>query len=249
MPPYTIHRHNIETRRELNWSEAMDLAWPEFMKHDPIALEYFPQLRNLFPETIFYICDKETIVVLGQSIPVFWDGEAKSLPDTAWDWALKTGIEAAKSGQITNTLCALEIAVSPPYRGQGLSKLALKTMRQIALEKGYRQLIAPVRPSQKHLYPLIPIKSYITWKREDGFLFDSWLRTHQRLGAKILKAAEKSMQIEGTIQDWESWTKTVFPGSGKYIVEGALVPVSIDYKSNTGVYVEPNVWMLHSLIT
>jgi hypothetical protein len=39
----------------------------------------------------------------------------------------------------------------------------------------------------------------------------------------------------------------VFPDSGPYVVEGALVPVEIDRAQDTGRYVEPNVWMRHSV--
>jgi hypothetical protein len=38
-----------------------------------------------------------------------------------------------------------------------------------------------------------------------------------------------------------------FPESGQYVVEGALVPVEIDRERDRGLYVEPNVWMLHSV--
>ena len=36
-----------------------------------------------------------------------------------------------------------------------------------------------------------------------------------------------------------------FPESGRYIVPGALVPVTIDRRQNVRLYVEPNVWMRH----
>jgi hypothetical protein len=35
------------------------------------------------------------------------------------------------------------------------------------------------------------------------------------------------------------------PESGVYIVPGALVPIEIDREQDEGVYVEPNVWMVH----
>jgi hypothetical protein len=38
-----------------------------------------------------------------------------------------------------------------------------------------------------------------------------------------------------------------FPESGEYVVEGALVPVEIDREHDRGLYVEPNIWMLHSV--
>lgn len=53
------------------------------------------------------------------------------------------------------------------------------------------------------------------------------------------------MRIKGTIAEWESWTGMKFPDSGDYIVPGTLVPVRIDRNNDTGLYIEPNVWMHH----
>src|SRR5262249_35235717 len=156
----------------------------------------------IFPETFYYICQEKTVVARMQSIPVFWEGEPESLPDGGWDWALKSSFEAAQAGQQANTLCALEIGISPPFRGQGLSRLVLKMMRELAQERGYSQLIAPVRTSQKHLYPLIPMEEYITWKDAAGLSLDPWLRTHQRMGARLVKVAAESMCIESTVENW-----------------------------------------------
>jgi hypothetical protein len=36
-----------------------------------------------------------------------------------------------------------------------------------------------------------------------------------------------------------------FRASGRYVVPGALTPVTIDRRRDRGRYVEPNVWMLH----
>ena len=47
--------------------------------------------------------------------------------------------------------------------------------------------------------------------------------------------------------DWESWTGMAFPETGDYVVAGALEVVSIDREADTGLYVEPNVWVLHRL--
>ena len=77
--------------------------------------------------------------------------------------------------------------------------------------------------------------------------YDPWLRTHQRLGATVMKCVDSTLKIEGTIEDWENWTGMVFPESGEYVVKNALQPVQIDVESNVGVYHEPNVWMQHPL--
>jgi len=53
------------------------------------------------------------------------------------------------------------------------------------------------------------------------------------------------MTIRGSVADWESGTALVFPETGRYVVDGALELVSIDREADTGMYIEPNVWMLH----
>ena len=111
---------------------------------------------------------------------------------------------------------------------------------------GLRRLVIPLRPTLKHLYPLTPISRYITWTR-DGLPFDPWLRVHVRAGARIVKACERSMTIAGTIAQWEDWTQMSFPETGKYIVPGALLPVEMDCENDSGVYLEPNVWVEHQL--
>jgi hypothetical protein len=45
--------------------------------------------------------------------------------------------------------------------------------------------------------------------------------------------------------EWEEWAQMTFPETGAYVVPGALVPVEIDYERDEGIYVEPNVWMVH----
>jgi hypothetical protein len=123
----------------------------------------------------------------------------------------------------------------------------LAAMRRAAAARGFTDLVAPVRPSRKHLYPLTPIERYVRWRRDDGLLFDPWLRTHERAGATLIRVAPSSMRIAGTVENWEAWTGLRFPDSGPYVVPGALVPVEIDVDRDDGVYVEPNVWMHHRL--
>ncbi len=131
-------------------------------------------------------------------------------------------------------------------QGQGIAALMLEHMQELARAHGLRDLIAPVRPSWKPRYPLVSIERYAEWRREDGLLFDPWLRAHERLGAEILAVASESMTIPGTVAEWEEWAGMASPESGRYVVSGALTLVDIDREADRGVYVEPNVWMRHS---
>jgi len=89
------------------------------------------------------------------------------------------------------------------------------------------------------------MERYIGWRRPDGTHLDPWLRTHERLGAEIVKVAPESSRVPGSVAEWEEWAQLTFPETGAYVVRGALVPVEIDRERDEGLYVEPNVWMVH----
>jgi hypothetical protein len=73
-------------------------------------------------------------------------------------------------------------------------------------------LIIPIRPSEKHKYPLASMDDYIAWKNEDGLPFDAWLRVHARAGGKVIKVCHESKTIRGSRAEWEAWTSSVFRG-------------------------------------
>lgn len=154
-------------------------------------------------------------------------------------------MEDYDAGREPTTLCAIQATVARSLQGQGLSRMVLRGMRRRAAQAGLTALIAPVRPTFKHQYPLMPMERYRLWTQPDGSPFDPWLRTHWRLGARIVKVADPSMVIEDTIAEWEAWTQMRFPESGQYIVPGALNPIEIDCETGRGRYIEPNVWMQH----
>jgi len=55
------------------------------------------------------------------------------------------------------------------------------------------------------------------------------------------------MTISGSRAEWEEWTGMRFPQNGKYYISGALNPIDMNVETDTGIYVEPNVWMVHDL--
>jgi GNAT superfamily N-acetyltransferase len=224
---------------------GLDAVWPEFLYHDPVCNEHFLRGVRESPGLQFYVWDDERdeVVGRGNAIPAAWDRDVASLPDGGLDAALEARF--ADGGPAHNVLCALQVMVAPSRQGQGLSRRMIERMHELGREHGFDTLIAPVRPSLKHRYPLTPIERYIEWRRPDGAHVDPWLRTHERLGAEIVKVAPQSMKVPGTVAEWEEWTKMEFPETGAYVVPGALVPVEIDRERDEGLYVEPNVWMVH----
>jgi GNAT superfamily N-acetyltransferase len=209
-------------------------AWPEIVFHDAISNANWGRLYDERPEFQFALVEEGQVRAEGNCLPV------AGMPES-WREALRTGFDAAERDR----LCALAILVDPDHQRGGRSRLMLEHMRGLAHERDW-ELVAPVRPSVKHLYPLTPMYTYIKWRREDGLLFDPWLRAHERLGAEIVGIAQDSLVSEGTVGEFEEWCGLQFPESGNYVVPGALVPVEIDRENDRGVYREPNVWMRHA---
>jgi hypothetical protein len=235
-------------RPDLNdrWNEAARSVWPEFGLHDAVVDRHWSGLREHFPDCQLFLIDDDgdRLVGIGSTVPVTWDGTVEGLNDGVDD-VLNAAIGDRTNQPPANTLCALQAALLPGNQGHGLSTSILLAMRDVAARREYSALIAPVRPNQKPLYPLIPMARYMTWTRSDGLPRDAWMRVHARLGASILRIAERSMVVKGTVAQWEEWTGLAMPESGEYVVTGALTPVTVDVEADLGVYVEPNVWMRH----
>jgi GNAT superfamily N-acetyltransferase len=226
----------VPVNPEIRGSEAFSQlrrAWPEIVFHDVVSNEYWSRLYDERPDFQFALVEDGRVVAEGNSLPV------NGLP-RGWRDAFPSGF----GDKEPDRLCALAILIDPDRQGGGLSHVMLEHMRGLAAERGW-DLVAPVRPTLKHRYPLTPIERYVEWRREDGLLFDPWLRAHERLGAELVGVAPDSLIAEGTVAELEEWCGLAFPESGSYVVEGALVPVEIDREANRGRYSEPNVWMRH----
>jgi GNAT superfamily N-acetyltransferase len=220
-------------------------AWPTFMLHADTP--YWDSLFDTFAGFQILFCNPaDTLIALGHTIPIVWDGTLEDLPPTI-DEVMERAVDDHRERHARTALSALAALVSPEHQGRGLSSEVLRAMRSLAAEHDMNSLFAPVRPTLKSLYPLVPIERYARWKRSDGAPFDPWLRVHWRLGAEYLKAAPEATVITGTLAQWEEWTGMSFPESGEYVVPGALKPVTIDRERDNGRYEDPNVWMWHRI--
>ena len=227
----------------------MDPAWdatkdqfPEYNNHGDVLNRYWGRLTEERAEFQFHLVEGDDILARARCVPVRWDGTVEDLP-AGIDGAIARGFDEEGA----NVLCAMLISVPRAQRGRGRSGEALRAMLDIAREHGLEALIAPVRPNWKDRYPLVPIERYAVWRRDDGLLFDPWLRVHERAGAKVLKAEPQSLRITGTVAEWEEWTEMPFPESGEYVFPGGLATLEIDRERNAGRYWEPNVWMVHAV--
>jgi hypothetical protein len=231
------------------WEQAQreDLfhdLWPEYNHHGVHTATYFGALFPRFADFQALFVDERSsrLVARGRTIPFRWDGSLKDLPEGID----ALGLRAVEENVEPTALCALAAEVAKTAQGSGMSSLVVATMIGLASAHRLRPLAAPVRPSQKHRYPLTPIDRYVQWRRSDGLPFDPWVRVHVRRGARILRTAPDSMHIVAPVEDWEAWTGMSFPEEGDYVFPGGLAPLRVS--GGQADYWEPNVWVAHDVM-
>lgn len=229
----------------------IDAAWPAAVLEAHAAGAYLGQdwfgIYDRWPQFQFGLLDARNDRLLAgcNAIALHYTGAISALPDEGWDWALVTATEAHDAGQAPTLLCALSITVDPQVQGQGLSAACVRAMRNLGRQAGLARMVAPVRPNAKHRYPLIPIATYAGWRTAAGLPFDPWLRVHVRLGGRIVKPCPRSMSKQGTVAEWERWCGLPLPSSGDYVLPTLLTPLQVDKAGDRGLYIEPNVWVVH----
>lgn len=219
----------------------LSASFPTFMHHNEPGGRYWGRLYEDHPDFQVGLLDGEELVAEAHSVPMPWNGSDADLP-AGWDEAFTRAFEDERQPSV---LCALAIATLPERRGERLSTRMIDVLRQAARAHALRELVAPVRPTLKARYPLIPIEQYTRWRRADGTHFDPWIRTHERVGGTIICPAPASMVIKAPASEWEEWTGLRLPEDGSYVVDGMLAPLEV--RDGIGRHVEPNVWMRHPL--
>lgn len=239
--------HTTAERPDL-WDRGIpsESVWPEYNMHGDVLNRWWGLLDEDLPEFQFVLYDESSDQVLaeGHTGPLSWNGLDQSLPDGI-DSTIERIFAQARAAEPVDTLCALAAEIPREGRARGLAEQLIRAMRMIGERQGLTRLVAPVRPSLKERYPLTAIDRYVRWRREDGQLFDPWMRVHERLGARVSTPLPRSLRITGTVGEWESWTGMSFPETGDYVFPEGLAPVSIDRETDRGSYWEPNVWMVH----
>jgi GNAT superfamily N-acetyltransferase len=243
--------HRLDERPDLiDRAYEVDSAWPEFMTADPVMNALFGQVAGTFPHLCAVATDASgAVAATGRSVAFTLNLPGRGeLPDGGLDRAMIWAFNDKLAGRTPDIASAVEILVGKAHRGTGLSRLMLTALCDAARHAGLTRLVAPVRPVAKHQYPRMPMTEYMLMAREDGLPADPWLRVHVRTGGRILQVAVASMVIAGSLMQWRAWTGLPFDRTGDVVVPEALVPVHCDVEDGHAVYVEPNVWVEHSLV-
>src|SRR5699024_4216128 len=142
-----------------------------------------------------------------------WNGEVTDLPSGYTD-SLVRSVKGYENQITPNTFVICAGIVNPKFSGKGLAGKLIQEFKELATKSGLPNVIAPIRPTLKHKYPLTPINTYAQWVRSDGLPLDPWLRTHVRVGGKIVCVAPHSQIMTGTVEQWEEWSKMKLPSTG-----------------------------------
>ncbi|WP_016700922.1 hypothetical protein [Actinoalloteichus spitiensis] len=225
----------------------LDSGWPTFIDHDPVTT-FVDLAVDRFPEFLFIVFDGDDPIAKVLSVPFHWKGkDPDELRPGGWDWVLSTAFLQDREGITPNAVSALEISIRTDVQGRGLAPRLLAMLADNCRRLGFHDLVAPVRPTRKHLRPHMAMEEYARETRDDGLPTDPWLRVHARAGGRLLRTCPASMTIAGSLQQWREWTALPFDSSGSVEVPGALVPVDVNVDWDLAVYVEPNVWVHHEL--
>jgi GNAT superfamily N-acetyltransferase len=218
--------------------------WPEFIFHDPLMKAWMPRVDEYFGRYNIFLLHDGRVAAGGWGVPFRWDATAGDLPE-GYRTAIVASGEDHERGATPNAFSCMGVVVAKAYDRHGLSTRVLDALIARANRDGLARVVAPIRPTWKHRYPQVAMAEYATWTRADGLSIDPWIRTHQRMGATILRSAPQSMVIPGTVGEWEGWAEMPFPVSGSYVVPDALNLVEVDRENDIAIYREENLWVQH----
>ena len=140
-----------------------DAMWPEFLLHGDVR--HWSSLFETFAEFQVLCMDQGILVGAGLTVPFAWHSglpTPKTIDEVVYQarWPLHGG---------EGVLCALAALVKPEYRRRGVSREIIRAMRKLAVCKGLRGVLAPVRPTRKHEFPFESIDVYAARRDRTSF--------------------------------------------------------------------------------
>jgi hypothetical protein len=242
--PSSVERFDARSWPDEQLEQLFGDAFPAYITADAQARVYIGRVRAWFGAFNVMLVRDDQPVATGWGVPIQWTGEIDDLPSGYTD-ATRRAVELHESGRPADTFVICGGIVNRSLNRRGLAAELLSALRDLPVAASMPRVIAPVRPTLKPSYPLIPIQTFTTWLRPDGLPLDPWLRTHIRAGAHILTTAPHSQTMTGTVAQWETWTGLTLPSTGHYVIPDGLSPLYIDREADLGTYTEPNIWVRH----
>lgn len=148
----------------------------------------FERVEKYFAEYDILVLEEGRVVAGGWGVAFRWDGTVASLPE-GYDGTLARSVEEFERGIAPNTLSFMAVAVAGHASGKRWSSVVLGNLSERAETYGLDHVVAPLRLTTKHRYPLTPMAEFATWHRADGLSIrgcgptNAWVRgcSHPRL--------------------------------------------------------------------
>ena len=225
--------------------DCVSTAFPQIILESELVKNLWVKVESYFPNyQRSFIKENNKLMGVVNTIPFYWYKDLNDLPNDGWDWLMKKGIHDFENNIKPNSLGGLQIILTKENQGKGFSKLLIAEGRNIQKRNNLTNFVIPIRPTFKYKHPKMLMNDYINLKQNNK-IFDPWIRTHVKSGAKVLKVCSNSMNVHGNVKMWEALAHKRIAKSGGYIIEGALNPVTVNVAEDYGEYREENVWIFY----
>jgi hypothetical protein len=239
----------------LEWASGLELGretsaltarvWPNYLSQDSDIPEpglkfeiSRDELKRRFPVWGIRRVSTGELLAYANGVLLSIDLEQASLPEEGWQFA----IQSAGSLAPRNCLCLLVANVDPTVRGFGLSQALIDRAKLATMDLGLSTMIAPVRPTLKHLSPYMPMTEYVSKRTETGEAYDPWIAMHVKSGGQLVNICHASVLVRATLSKWREWTGLPLLTAGDRPLPQGLVPLQVDIENGIGVYREPGIW-------
>ena len=203
-----------------------------------LTAEHRRHVTASFPEHSWVVAEDDLPVAAVRALPLRWDGSVDDAPAGGAGEAV-----GRTAGGGADTLAVLDITVAYGARGRGVGAAVLAGLDARRQACGLARTLVLLRPHAKAAYPLIPFARYLSFTTPSEEPFDPWVRAAWRAGYAPVLGVERSLNASADLPSWQRWLDVAVPGSGPYLVEGAIKPAIIELELGEGRYREPHLWM------
>jgi hypothetical protein len=214
---------------------AIERDVPPFLAE--LTAAHRARVAEVAPAYQWLLCEGDLPVAVVRGVPLRWDGRPDAAPGAG------AGEAVRRAGEVdADTLAVLDVTVAFGARGRGVGGAVLA---DLATQRpgGLARLLVLMRPHAKHEYPLLPFPRYVSSVREDGQPFDPWLRAAWRAGLVPVRGVDRSLVARAPLDAWRRWLGLPVPGSGPYLIDGAIKPAILELERGEGRYREPHLWV------
>jgi GNAT superfamily N-acetyltransferase len=218
---------------------AIERDLPPFLAE--LTRAHRDRATELHAATSWVVLEAELPVGVVRAVPWSWSGAPAEAP-TGGVGEVAVGLDSLQPGAI-DTLAVLDVVVAFGARGRGIGRAVVQGLEALRAGQGLDRLLVLLRPHAKRDYPLVPFQRYASFVRDDGAPFDPWFRAAWQAGLVPIAAAERSLTARAPFDAWQRWLGVEVPGSGPYLVDGAIKPAILETETDEGRYREPHLWV------